>query len=118
MASGTPEKILKLARAVREAGGRALMVGGCVRDRLMGRGAKDWDVEVYGVEPERLRSLLDRMGRVNIVGEAFTVYKLGRDLDVSIPRREPKTGRGDRSFSLEGDPTTSVTEAERRRDFK
>ncbi|HEV7890379.1 MAG TPA: HD domain-containing protein [Pyrinomonadaceae bacterium] len=117
MASGVPEKILRLARAVREAGGRALMVGGCVRDRLMGRGAKDWDVEVYGVEPERLRELLDRMGRVNIVGEAFTVYKLGRDLDVSIPRRERKTGRGHRAFYIEGDPAMSVEDAARRRDF-
>ncbi|HVF66110.1 MAG TPA: HD domain-containing protein [Pyrinomonadaceae bacterium] len=115
--SGVPEKILRLARAVREAGGRALMVGGCVRDRLMGRGAKDWDVEVYGVEPERLRELLDRMGRVNIVGEAFTVYKLGRDLDVSIPRRERKTGRGHRAFYIEGDPAMSVADAARRRDF-
>lgn len=117
MFSGVPEKILKLARAVREAGGRALMVGGCVRDRLMGRDVKDWDVEVYGVEPERLRELLDRMGRVNIVGEAFTVYKLGRDLDVSIPRRERKTGRGHRAFYIEGDPSMSVADAARRRDF-
>ena len=117
MASRVPEKILRLARAVREAGGRALMVGGCVRDRLMGRGAKDWDVEVYGVEPERLRELLDRMGRVNIVGEAFTVYKLGRDLDVSIPRRERKTGRGHRAFYIEGDPSMAVADAARRRDF-
>ena len=117
MTSPVPEKILRLARAVREAGGRALMVGGCVRDRLMGCGAKDWDVEVYGVEPERLRELLDRMGRVNIVGEAFTVYKLGRDLDVSIPRRERKAGRGHRAFYIEGDPSMSVADAARRRDF-
>ena len=117
MASRVPEKILSLARAVRDAGGRALMVGGCVRDRLMGRGAKDWDVEVYGVEPERLRELLDRMGRVNVVGEAFTVYKLGRDLDVSLPRRERKTGRGHRAFYIEGDPSMSFEAAARRRDF-
>jgi tRNA nucleotidyltransferase (CCA-adding enzyme) len=93
------------------------MVGGCVRDRLLGRGAKDWDVEVYGVEPARLRELLDRMGRVNVVGEAFTVYKLGRDLDVSLPRRERKTGRGHRAFYIEGDPSMSFEEAARRRDF-
>jgi tRNA nucleotidyltransferase (CCA-adding enzyme) len=117
MASRVPEKILRLSREVREAGGRALMVGGCVRDRLMGLGAKDWDVEVYGVEPARLRSLLDRMGRVNVVGEAFTVYKLGRDLDVSLPRRERKTGRGHRAFYIEGDPSMSFDEAARRRDF-
>ncbi|HZT58939.1 MAG TPA: CCA tRNA nucleotidyltransferase [Pyrinomonadaceae bacterium] len=117
MPSPVPEKILRLARAVGEAGGRALMVGGCVRDRLMGRGVKDWDVEVYGVEPAVLRALLDRMGRVNVVGEAFTVYKLGRDLDVSLPRRERKTGRGHRSFFIEGDPSMSIEEAARRRDF-
>src|ERR1043165_4966726 len=117
MPSPVPEKILRLARAVRDAGGRALMVGGCVRDRLMGRGVKDWDVEVYGVEPDRLRELLDRMGRVNIVGEAFTVYKLGRDLDVSIPRRERKTGRGHRAFFIEGNPSMSIKEATSRRDF-
>jgi tRNA nucleotidyltransferase (CCA-adding enzyme) len=117
MPSPVPEKILRLARAVRDAGGRALLVGGCVRDRLMGRGVKDWDVEVYGVEPSVLRGLLDRLGRVNVVGEAFTVYKLGRDLDVSLPRRERKTGRGHRAFYIEGDPSMSFEEAARRRDF-
>ena len=117
MPSPVPEKILRLARAVADAGGRALLVGGCVRDRLMGRDAKDWDVEVYGVEPAVLRELLDRMGRVNVVGEAFTVYKLGQDLDVSLPRRERKAGRGHRGFVIEGDPAMSHEEAARRRDF-
>lgn len=117
MAERVPEKIMRLARAVGDAGGRALMVGGCVRDRLMGREAKDWDVEVYGVEPSRLRAILDRMGRVNVVGEAFTVYKLGHDLDVSLPRRERKAGRGHRGFVIEGDPFMPFEEASRRRDF-
>src|ERR1044071_6803905 len=117
MTSPIPEKILRLARAVKEAGGRALLVGGCVRDRLLGREAKDWDVEVYGVEPSRLRELLGRFGRVNVVGEAFTVYKLGSDLDVSLPRRERKSGRGHRGFVIEGDPSMSFVEASRRRDF-
>jgi tRNA nucleotidyltransferase (CCA-adding enzyme) len=117
MTSPIPEKILRLAHAVGEAGGRALLVGGCVRDRLLGRGVKDWDVEVYGVEPARLRELLGRFGRVNVVGEAFTVYKLGQDLDVSLPRRERKTGRGHRAFYIEGDPQMSFEEAARRRDF-
>ena len=111
------QKILDLARAVRDAGGRALLVGGCVRDALMGVQPKDWDLEVYGVAPERLREILDQFGPVNVVGEAFTVYKLGSDIDVSIPRRERKSGRGHRAFVIEGDPAMSVTEAARRRDF-
>jgi tRNA nucleotidyltransferase (CCA-adding enzyme) len=117
MSSDVPEKILKLARAVRDAGGRALLVGGCVRDSLMGVEPKDWDVEVYGVEPVRLRKLLDSLGSVNVVGEAFTVYKLGHNLDVSLPRRERKSGRGHRAFVIEGDPQMTIEEATRRRDF-
>src|SRR5713226_10788810 len=100
-----PNEISQLCEAVRDAGGRALLVGGCVRDELMGRQPKDWDLEVYGIEPSRLRELLDQFGNVNVVGEAFTVYKLGSDLDVSLPRRERKTGRGHRAFFIEGDPT-------------
>src|SRR4051812_7718858 len=98
MTSHTPEKILRLARRVKDEGGRALLVGGCVRDQLMGFEPKDWDLEVYGVEPARLRELLDSFGKVNVVGEAFTVYKLGHNLDVSLPRRERKMGRGHRGF--------------------
>jgi len=39
-----PEQVLLLARAIKSAGGRALLVGGCVRDELMGKQPKDWDV--------------------------------------------------------------------------
>lgn len=112
-----PEKILKLANAVRSAGGRALLVGGCVRDELMGRQPKDWDLEVYGVEPALLRDLLAQFGKVNAVGEAFTVYKLGPHLDVSLPRRERKSGRGHRGFIIEGEPSMTIREAASRRDF-
>src|SRR2546423_13032485 len=117
MSSHIPEKVLELARQVRSAGGRSLLVGGCVRDWLMGAQPKDWDVEVYAVEPARLRALLERHGRVDAVGEAFTVYKVGNDLDVSLPRRERKSGRGHRAFVIEGDPAMTIEEAARRRDF-
>lgn len=117
MAFPIPEKVLALAQAIRDAGGRGLLVGGCVRDPLMGTEPKDWDIEVYGIEAARLRQLLDLFGPVNVVGEAFTVYKLGSTLDVSVPRRERKSGRGHRGFIIEGDPSMPVEEATRRRDF-
>ena len=94
--SEIPDKVIKLASSIQAEGGRALLVGGCVRDMLMGAQPKDWDVEVYGIEPARLREILDAFGSVNVTGEAFTVYKLDRDLDVSLPRRERKSGRGHR----------------------
>ncbi|MBA2340871.1 MAG: HD domain-containing protein [Pyrinomonadaceae bacterium] len=117
MSLRVPKKILKLAESVQRAGGRALLVGGCVRDALMNAQPKDWDVEVYGVEPARLRELIAEFGSVNAVGEAFTVYKLGADLDVSLPRRERKAGRGHRAFVVEGDPSMTFEESARRRDF-
>ncbi len=115
--AAVPEKIIQLATHIRDAGGRALLVGGCIRDELMGRPIKDWDLEIYGVDPGELRRILDLFGPVNVVGEAFSIYKLGHDLDVSIPRRERKSGVGHRGFVIEGDPTMSITDAARRRDF-
>jgi tRNA nucleotidyltransferase (CCA-adding enzyme) len=111
-----PDIALTIARSVRDAGGRAFIVGGWVRDRLIGRESKDVDIEVFGVPADRLRGLLERMGRVDTVGESFTVYKV-EDVDVSLPRRESKSGRGHKGFEVIGDPDLSPAEAARRRDF-
>src|SRR5437870_2928439 len=69
-------ELLRLCEAVRDAGGQAMLVGGTVRDRLLGIESKDLDVEVYRLEPWRLREVLQQLGRVNTVGEHFSVYKL------------------------------------------
>lgn len=105
-----------IATAVREAGGRALVVGGWVRDRLLGLESKDVDVEVFGLHASRLKTVLESLGRVATVGESFQVFKLA-DVDVSLPRRESKSGRGHKGFLVTGDPMMSVADAARRRDF-
>jgi tRNA nucleotidyltransferase (CCA-adding enzyme) len=105
-----------IATAIRAAGGRALIVGGWVRDRIIGRDSKDIDLEVYGLDTLRVRELLEAFGHVETVGESFQVYKIG-DIDVSLPRRESKAGRGHRGFVVTGDPQMSVEDAARRRDF-
>jgi tRNA nucleotidyltransferase (CCA-adding enzyme) len=119
-------EVLRVCEAVRAAGGRAMLVGGWVRDRLLGHESKDYDLEVYGIAPDDLRALLKTFGRVNTVGEHFAVYKLvcggpsnaaRLEIDVSIPRRESKSGRGHRGFTIEGDPQMTFEEAARRRDF-
>ncbi len=94
-----------------------MLVGGCVRDELMNIAPKDWDLEIYGIEPMKLREILDSFGKVDAVGEAFTIYKIGQDLDVALPRRERKIGRGHKGFVVEGDPQMSFEEAAKRRDF-
>lgn len=111
------EKVLKISQMVSVAGGRAMLVGGSVRDDLLGIESSDWDLEVYGIEPEKLKQILESFGEINAVGEAFTVYKVGNDLDVSIPRRDRKAGRGHKGFVIEGDPSMSFEEACSRRDF-
>ncbi len=116
MTSPVPDLALAIARAVHEAGGRALIVGGWVRDELLGPESKDLDIEVFGIPAPRLRTLLERLGRVDAVGESFSVYKLG-GIDISLPRRESKTARGHKGFTIEGDPDLSVEDAARRRDF-
>ena len=60
--------------------------------------------------------MLRSLGRVEPVGQAFPVYKLG-DVDVALPRRESKTGRGHKGFTVEGDPAMTFEDAARRRDF-
>lgn len=114
--TAVPAEALRIAELVRAHGGRALVVGGFVRDRLLGHDSKDLDVEVFGIPQAELPRLLATLGRVEPVGQAFPVYKLG-PVDVALPRRESKTGRGHKGFTVEGDPDMSYEEAARRRDF-
>ena len=114
--AASPDRARDVAAAVRDAGGRALIVGGWVRDRLMDRPSTNIDLEVFGLPSDRVRELLETFGRVEAVGESFQVYKLG-ELDVSLPRRDSKAGRGHRGFVVMGDPNMSVEDAARRRDF-
>ena len=114
------EKVVAFARVVEESGGRALSVGGSVRDEVMGTPPKDYDIEVYGIEPDCLKGIVAGFGTVNEVGVAFGILKVrvdAVDLDISLPRRESTTGVGHRDFAVAADPFMSPKEAARRRDF-
>jgi tRNA nucleotidyltransferase (CCA-adding enzyme) len=102
---------------------RVLLAGGVVRNLILGKAVTDADVEVYGVPATNLRALTEKLfpGRVHDVGSAFSVLKVslrdGLFLDIALPRRESKTGKGHKGFEVTGDPSMNVTEAARRRDF-
>ena len=111
-------KCVEIAKTVRDAGGRALVVGGWVRDRLLGMTSKDVDIEVFGLEVERLEALLAGFGKVYAVGRAFGVFRVGGiDVDFSLPRRDSKRGPGHRGFDVTPDPSLEFAEAARRRDL-
>jgi tRNA nucleotidyltransferase (CCA-adding enzyme) len=114
-----PEPLLNVLQAVRRVG-RPRVVGGCVRDWLLGLEPKDFDVEVPGVDFEALHRVLAPFGATDVVGRSFGVIKLrldGAEYDFSLPRRESKTGSGHRGFLVEPEPNLSDSEAAARRDF-
>lgn len=107
-----------VAKLVHEAGGRALLVGGCVRDKLLKKEPKDFDIEVFGLDPETLEEVLIPVFKLDLVGLSFGVLKLHHhNIDVAIPRRETKLGLGHKGFKMEYDPSLSLREASARRDF-
>ncbi len=118
-----PPGLVRLLSVLREAGGRPFVVGGAVRDTLLGLPVKDFDVEVYGLSEERLRALVAGFGRVDTVGQAFAVSKVSGlpgvagAVDVALPRRDSKVGPGHRGIAAVGDPGLTIEEASRRRDF-
>ena len=115
-----PRRLLSIAGEIREAGGRAFLVGGWVRDALLGKDCRDYDVEVYDLTQDELVPILKKYGRTNLVGKAFGVIHLamkGLSLDFSFPRTESKVGYGHRGFVVHTDEKLSFKEAALRRDF-
>ena len=108
----------RVAAAVAAAGGRTYFVGGCVRDRLLGRENKDIDIEVHGVTVPTLGAILDGLGERTAMGASFGIMGLRRyDLDIAMPRSEKATGRGHKDFEVFVDPFIGEEKAAMRRDF-
>jgi tRNA nucleotidyltransferase (CCA-adding enzyme) len=112
----------RIVRELRDAGFRPLIVGGAVRDALLGAAgklgivAKDIDIEVYGIAYDRLAEILARHGRVDLVGRSFGVVKF-EGHDFGVPRRDSKIGLHHRDFLTTFDPSITPREAASRRDF-
>ena len=109
------QEVLDLLRAAGAT--ECMLVGGWVRDRILGIHSKDYDVEVYGLGYDKIVETLRPRYPVNLVGKSFGVVKISDWLDISLPRRESKCGLGHRGFEIEFDPTLTPYEATSRRDF-
>jgi len=104
------------------AGGRPIIVGGAVRDHLVGKNPKDIDIEVFDLHLERLESVLSSKFKVDAVGRSFGVLKVivTKDtgaFDVALPRKENKEGKGHKGFVVSSDPFMTFENAAARRDF-
>ncbi|HTO03906.1 MAG TPA: polynucleotide adenylyltransferase, partial [Opitutus sp.] len=115
---GDLRAMLEVLRCV----GRLRLVGGGVRDWLLGLPSKDFDIEVAGVDFDALHRALSPFGATDVIGRSFGVIKVrsatsGAEYDFSLPRRESKTGSGHRGFAVAPDPSLSDAEAAARRDF-
>ncbi len=109
-----------VCRVLERVGGRAWLVGGSVRDLLLGRTPEDSDIEVYGLDAGYLRHTLDGIGKTEFVGQQFGVFKLwkgGLCIDISLPRTEQKIGTGHKGFTVTSDPALNPETASLRRDF-
>ena len=114
----TTTVVRHIAELLTSAGGRALLVGGCVRDSLLGLTSKDFDMEVYGLSMEAIHDILGKEYKLDFVGMAFGVLKvLHYDIDIALPRVENKTNSGHKGFDVMFVPNLSYADAASRRDF-
>jgi tRNA nucleotidyltransferase (CCA-adding enzyme) len=115
-----PDELRRLLRET-PALSQAYLVGGCVRDSLLGITPKDFDFEVYGVDYETLARQLSAHGRVDLVGKSFGVIKFtgehGGQWDFSLPRRDSKVEAGHKGFQIQVDSGIDPQTAASRRDF-
>lgn len=119
-----PELLQQIVGELDAAGHRSVVVGGAVRDALLGIEPKDFDIEVYGIAYDQLAGLIARHGRVDLVGKSFGVVKLHvhqpggiAQYDFSVPRRDSKFGIRHRDFHATFDEGITPQEAASRRDF-
>jgi tRNA nucleotidyltransferase (CCA-adding enzyme) len=98
-----------------------IIVGGYIRDALLGIDSKDIDIELYGVDSLiEVENILYEFGAVNSVGRSFGVCKLkykSYDLDFSLPRKDSKIEQGHKGFKVVTEKNLDFQTATSRRDF-
>ena len=77
---------------------RVYLVGGCVRDALLGREIYDYDIEVYDIKPAKFDELMTGI-RASGVGKSYFIYKY-KNYDLGLPRSESKTGNSHKDFAV------------------
>ena len=107
--------------AIINAGGTPYIVGGSVRDYMLNLEVNDYDLEIYKLNSEQIKAAVNHLGVISITGQKFRVMKLrtksGTTFDLSIPRRETKTGPLHTDYIIDADPEMDIFQACLRRDY-
>ena len=115
--------ISKLIKKIPEA--EIYLVGGAVRDIILKKETKDFDFVVRNLSAKKLESFLKKLGKVNLVGKSFGVFKFGprsskiKGIDIALPRTEHSlnlTG-GYRDFKIQSNYKLPIEKDLERRDF-
>jgi len=120
-----PQALYKLCRHLADSKAKAWLVGGSVRDLILGISPHDFDLEAYGLETTALHAALQQFashegGQVAYVGRQFGVFKLwiqDAEFDIAMPRSEIKNASGHKGFVINADPNLDIYQASLRRDF-
>lgn len=116
------KNIIEFAKKInKNNGARAYLVGGAVRDLIMGLPSKDFDLELFGITTDILERFLIGEYEFKLNSDAkFPVYRVligGEWVEIGFPRKENKTGIKHSDYTVLIDPFMSVADAAMRRDF-
>lgn len=103
-------------------GGNVFVVGGAIRDIMLGKKPKDVDLMVSGLAPQQIEEALQHEGKVDITGKSFGVYRFKNvegspGVEIALPRSEKSTGAGHKDFEVQADYNLPPEEDLSRRDF-
>ena len=106
-------EIIKIAQKIEKAGGRLYLVGGAIRDDLLGKKTHDEDYCVTGITAEKFQKTFPE---AHIRGKAFEVFDMyGKEF--AIARIETKYGLGHKDFEIETNPNITIEQDLARRDI-
>ena len=107
------EKIKTIAEKIKEAGGKLYLVGGALRDNLLGKETHDEDYCVTGLSYEKFKDIFPE---AHIRGKAFAVFDI-EGKEFALARTESKIGKGHKEFEIKADSNISIEEDLARRDI-
>ena len=105
--------IEKIAKIIKQNGGNTYLVGGAVRDAILGKSIKDEDYCVTGINGQKF---LELFPEAHIRGKSFQVFDLEHK-EFALARKEVKTGEGHKEFLIETSEKITIEEDLRRRDI-